>query len=220
MRSWVLISALGLTAAQPALAAPALPTAGSAAIDPQRLALGREIAQGFWPDGTMQKMMAEMSGMQSGMMKGMFDQTPKDLGIKDAKDGDKTLGQAIREKDPNFEERMTITNKVMMEEMGKVMGGVEPQLREAFARVYAKRFNLTELNDIAAFLRTSSGKRFGGQMVQMMADPEYVSTMAAMMPKIMQAMPGMIEKVKKATAHLPPPPKDDDKTRPASAPTT
>jgi hypothetical protein len=227
MRHHILVSFAVLAAAQPAMAEPPnkpVATASTAqaepAIDAHRLALGRQIAGAFFPDGTIQKMMSQMSGVQSGMMKGMFDKTPKDLGVAEGKDSDKTLGQLVREKDPYFEERMTITNKVMMEEMGNVMGELEPQIRESIARIYAKRFTLAELNDIATFFRSPSGKAYGERLMPMMSDPEYVNTISAMMPKIMQAMPGIMEKVKKATANLPPPPKDDDKAKPAALPTT
>jgi len=222
MRIWTaicLIAALAAQPATPAAAAPASKTNEAGAVNPQRLALGREIANAFWPDGTMQKMMSQMSGVQMGMMKGMFDKTPNDLGIKDAKEPDKTLGQLIREEDPHFEERAAITNRVMMEEIGKLMGNFEPQMREALARLYAKRFTLAELNDMATFFRTSSGKSFGAQLIPMMADPDYVSAMTEMMPRLMQAMPAIAEKVKKATAHLPPPPKRKEKADAAVVPT-
>ena len=224
----VLIGLIFLAATQPGLAAPANPGANpkvspsEQSIDPQRLALGREIASAFFPNGTMQKMMSQMGGMQSDLMSGMFDATPKDLGVKDSKAPNKTLRDAIREKDPYFEERMAITNRVMMEEMGKIMGDFEPQMREAFARIYAKRYSIAELTDIANFFRSSSGKAFGEGLMPMMMDPEYTKTMASMMPKVMQAMPSIAEKLKKATAHLPPPPpKDtDDNAQPAASPTT
>lgn len=214
MRHSLIFCALLTLAPSIALAAPVPPqspaVATSKPAEPERLALAREIARAFWPDGMMQEMMSSMSGMQSGMMKGMFDKTPKDLGVEGGKDSDKTLGQVIREKDPHFEERMAITNKVMMEEMGKIMGDLEPQMREAIAGIYAKRFTVGELRDIATFFRTPSGKNFGRQMIPMMADPDYVSAMTAVMPKVMQAMPGIAEKIKKATAHLPEPSKDDE----------
>ena len=222
MRGWPAVCFIAAIVSQPTAAASPPPTsraAGATALDPQRLALAREIASAFWPDGTMQRMMSQMSGVQSGMMKGVFDKTPKDFGINDAKEPDKTLGQLIREEDPYFEERMAISNRVMMEEIGKLMGDFEPQMREALAKLYARRFTLAELSDMATFFRTSSGKRFGAQLIPMMADPDYVSAMTEVMPRLMKAMPGIAEKVKKATAHLPPPPKHDDKAKTTDVPT-
>jgi len=201
--------------AQPGAATPAghteKPAAKPAAIDPESLAVAREIVLAFWPDGTMSQVMNSMSGMQSGMMSEMMNKTPEDLGVSDAEGTNgKTLGELAREKDPYFEERLKISNRVMTEEMGKVMAGMEPQLREAIALIYTRRFSRAQLNDILAFFRTPSGKNYAAQLIPMMSDPAYLQAMSAMMPKIMQAMPAIVEKVKKATAHLPPPPKDDE----------
>jgi hypothetical protein len=198
------------TSAEPAT--PPAKVEQNAPVDPARLALAREIARAFWPDGTIKQLMGSMSGMQSGMMKDLFDKSPKDLGVEDAKEGDKTLGQLVREKDPHFEERLAISNRVMSEEIGKVMGEMEPQLRETVAELYARRFSKAELEDIAAFFRTPSGKSYGAQLLPMMSDPEYLKAMTGLMPKVMQAMPGLVDKVKKATAHLPPAPEADEAT--------
>lgn len=224
MRSLILLTVFGAISAQPATASPPgqTPTAQSAPTaqaDPQRLALGREIAGALCPDGTMQKMMSSMADVQSGMMGEVMNASPKDFGAK-GKDSDKTLSQLMREKDPYFEERMAITNRIMMEEMGKILGGFEPQFRESLAQIYARRFTLAELTDIAAFFKTPSGKSYASQMMSVMSDPSFAKAMSAVMPKLMQAMPGIAEKIKQATAHLPPPPKDDQKAKPAASPTT
>jgi hypothetical protein len=197
----------------------AISSATQPALDPERLALGRQIVLAFLPPGSIQKMMSSMTNARSGMMDQVMHATPKDFGAKDAKDSNKTLGELVRERDPYFEQRMEITNRVMMEEMGKVMAGFEPELREAMARMYARRFNKTELTDLAAFLRTPSGSSFASQLMLMMSDPEYQEAMKKLTPKIMLAMPQIMEKVKKATAGLPSP-KGEDERKPASVPTT
>lgn len=189
------------------------------ALDPERLALARGVVQAFLPPGSIQKMMSSMKDMRSGMMDNMLHATPKDFGVKGAKDTDKTLAEIVHERDPYFEQRMTIMNRVMMEEMGKIMTGFEPELREAMARMYARRFTKTELTDLTAFLRTPSGSSFASQLMLMMSDPEYQEAMKKLTPKIMQAMPQIMEKVKKATADLPSP-KGEDERKPASVPTT
>jgi hypothetical protein len=222
MRHYLALFCTALTATQPALAAPAAQPATQAipansAIDPQRLALARQIVRAFIPDGTVQRMMAQVGGVRAGVMKDLFDKSPKDLGVKGAKAGEKSLGELIHEKDPYFEERMTITNRIMMEEVGKIMGDFEPQMRETIARIYAKRFTLQQLTDIAAFFGSPSGKVYGEQLMPLMSDPEYLSMMSSMTPKILQAMPRIMEKVKKATANLPPP-RDEGDAKPAASP--
>lgn len=197
----------------------ATPTVREAEIDPERLALAREVVQAFLPPGFSAKMISSMRDARSGMMSEMFRTTPKDLGAKDGKDSDKSLGDMMRERDPNLEERMAITNRVMMEEMGKIMLGFEPELRDTMAKMYARRLTKTELTDLAAFLRTTSGKSFASQLMSMMSDPEYQQSVKQLAPKIMQAMPGIMEKVKKATANLPRP-KEDGDAKAAELPST
>jgi hypothetical protein len=189
------------------------------ALDPERLALARQIVQAFVPPGSIQKMMSSMTNLRSGMMAEMLHATPKELGAKGAKGDNKSLADIMRERDPYFEQRMAITNRVMMEEMGKVMTGFEPQLREAMAKMYAHRFTKTELTDLRTFLMTPSGSSFASQLMSMMSDPEYQAVMRDLTPKIMQALPQIMEKVKKATASLPPP-KEGDSAEPAAAPPT
>jgi hypothetical protein len=161
-------------------------------------------------------MMTSMSGMQSGMMSEMLNKTPREFGVSEGKDTGKTLGELAREKDPHFEERLTITNRVMSDEIGKVMEAAEPEIREGMAQLYARRFTKAELGDVLAFFRTPSGRTYASQLMPMMSDPEFQKSMTGMATKMMQAMPGIVERVKKATEHLPPPPKDEEKA-PAKA---
>lgn len=225
MRYWIPVClAASAAISQPATAAPGkdaakAPAAKPAPVDPERLALAREIARAFWPDGTIKQMMTSMSGVQSGMMSEMMNKTPKEFGVSEGKDSEKTLGELAREKDPHFEERLTITNRVMSEEVGKVMEAAEPEIREGMAQLYARRFTKAELADVLAFFRTPSGKTYASQLMPMMSDPEFQKSMTGMATKMMQAMPAIIEKVKKATEHLPPPPKEGEKPKEAAVPT-
>ncbi len=227
MRYWIPVClAASAIIAQPVAAAPgkdaAQPeksVAKPTPVDPERLALAREIARAFWPDGTIKQMMTSMSGVQSGMMSEMMNKTPKEFGVSEGEDNGKTLGELAREKDPYFEERLKITNRVMGEEVGKVMEAAEPEIREGMAQLYARRFTKAELGDVLAFFRTPSGKAYASQLMPMMSDPEFQKSMTGMATKMMQTMPAIIEKVKKATEHLPPPPKDGEKPKEAAVPT-
>lgn len=182
------------------------PSKSAVAVDQERLILAREIALAIWPNGTAQKMMAPMMDARTGMVTEMMKTSPKDLGAKGGgKDDDKTLGDLVHEKDPYFEQRLAIVNRVMGEEVGKLMSQYEPQLRESMAELYAKRFSKAELSDIAAFYRTPSGKSYAAQLIPMMADPEYGKAVSSLAPKIMQAMPAIAARIKKETDRLPPP---------------
>lgn len=192
----------------PASAQPATspPVATSVDYD-QRLLLARKAAAAIVAPGTMERVMKmSMGASQEAMMGAMLDTKASDVGAT-GKDKDQTLRQSISAKDPHWEERMKITNRVMGEEMGKLFAPMEPALREGMAKAYAKRFTVAELTDINRFFSSSAGASFARQSYEMMADPELLKEMMTAMPAMMKAMPAMMAKVKAATAHLPEPPK-------------
>ena len=54
---------------------------------------------------------------------------------------------------------------------------------------------------------TPVGGRYASDSMLLAMEPEMVSAMTKFVPDFMKAMPGIMKKVEKATAHLPPPPK-------------
>lgn len=216
MKSVILLLAIA-TAATPALAAPPAPAAPQAApskppVDPQRLALARQAVAAIIPPGTMQKIMKDsMGNMEEMMLKGMFDMKGSDLGVT-GEGQEKTLREAMAEKDPHFEERMRITNRVMAEEMGVIFTRMEPRMVEGMARAYARRFSVAELTEINRFFASPAGASFARQSFELMTDPEMMTEMMSFMPELMKDMPAIGEKLKKATAHLPMPPKKEEES--------
>lgn len=201
----VILLSSGVGAAAP----PAPPAAVQSAVDPVRLALAKTAVAAILPQGIMQKIMKDsMAATQNAMIGGMFDMKAADLGAT-GEGKDKTLREAMAEKDPHFEERLRITNQVMGEEMGAIMIQMEPAMREGMARAYARRFSVAELTEINRFFASPAGATFARQSFELMTDPELMKAMTSYMPDMMKQMPAMMEKVKKATAHLPPPPKDE-----------
>jgi len=204
--------ALALAAAGPAVAAqpdPAAPVA-KPAIDPERLALAKQAVAAIMPAGTMQRVMKNSMGNMEEMMLGsMFDMKGTDLGVT-GEGKDKTMREAMAEKDPHFVERMRITNRVMADEMGVIFTRMEPRIAEGMARAYARRFTVAELTEINRFFASPAGASFARQSFELSTDPELTSAMMSFMPEMMKEMPAIGEKLKKATAHLPPPPKAKD----------
>ncbi|QDP19234.1 DUF2059 domain-containing protein [Sphingomonas xanthus] len=209
MKFSVLLS-LSLACAMPAVAAPEPPAATSEA-DPQRLALARQAVDAIVPPGTMQRVMKQnMVQVEQAMLKSMFDMKGSDI-CKDCKDGgDRTLRDAIAEKDPHFEERLKITNRVMAEEIATIFARMEPGMKLGMARAYARRFNVAELSEINRFFASPAGASFARQSFEMMTDPEISSEMMAMVPELMKDMPAIMAKVKAAIAHLPPPASEEE----------
>lgn len=214
----IILAAL-LISATPAFAqtphAQASPPAGQS-VDAARLAIARKTIDYVWPLGTYQRMMsASVDQMMDSMMSGMFDMKvgdmvsaiDKEMTEEDKKIAETTMREAILKKDPHFEERMRITNKVMMGEMGAVLGKMEPAIREGLAKAYAKKFEAGQLADLNTFFQTPTGRVYAAESLMLFTDPEMVRAMTGSMPELMKAMPAIMEKVKKATAHLPEPPK-------------
>jgi hypothetical protein len=95
--------------------------------------------------------------------------------------------------------------RIMGEEMAPIASHVEPQIREALATIYARRFNAEQLADMNRFFATPSGRAYAADSLTVYSDPEMTRAMAAMMPEMMKAMPGNMKRFEAETAHLPPP---------------
>lgn len=214
MKLFYLSLALGAMA-MPAAAAPTTPETPAAAtkatIDPERLALASKAVESIWPIGTAERMMrGMMDNMQQSVLGGMLDSTAADLGIEVENDDGRTLREKIAEKDPHFEERFRITNEVMGQEMMRIFAQMEPAMRTGLANAYARRFTVVELTEINRFFASPAGASYARQSMELITDKEFTEEMMAAGPQMMKQMPAIIEKLKKATAHLPLPVKDDE----------
>jgi hypothetical protein len=150
--SWVLGTLLLATPvmAQQAEGVPAAPAA-PAEIDPARLVLARTTIDSVWPLGTYARMMdGTMQQMMDTMMESMFDMKVGDMVHSapgsaaermDPKLAAATLRQVAEKRDPHFQERFRIMNRVMTEQMVPVMTRFEPDIREGMARAYARKFS-------------------------------------------------------------------------------
>lgn len=194
-----LFLAAALLGATPALAqtsaAPAPAPAAVQPIDPARLALAEKSVAVLVPQGVYMRLMRQQfPAMMDAMLANMETAVP----------GGREKARAA---DPAFDERMRIMTRVMGEELGPLMGRMEPSLRIGMARALAKRFDARQLNDLNVFFATPSGQAFGEQFISLFADPEIMGEMMKAMPMMLQEMPRIMKKVEAATAHLPKPPK-------------
>ncbi|GAA0477286.1 hypothetical protein GCM10009096_18960 [Parasphingorhabdus litoris] len=213
----ITVSSLALAFSTPATAqdADATATAESEAkpIDPARLSAAKNTVDYLFPLGTyermmrgtldqmMDQMMVSMGGMRMGDLASAGgvakDDIPDDI-------GERTLADISREADPHFEERMKISTKVMMNEMVDLMVAMEPAVREALTNIYARKFTVSQLNEMNGFFATDTGGAFARDYMMVFVDPEMMQSMMNMVPEMMQAMPAIMKKVEEATAHLPP----------------
>ena len=160
------------------------------------------------PNGVYLNMMRDkMPAMVDAMMAQMGGMTAADMGLPGKGDPNETMDEAAARADPAFRERMSISTRVMFEEMGKVFGTMEPRLRAGLSRAFARKYTTQQLADMQAFFATPSGKAFASEYLATFVDPEVMTEMASATPELVKAMPAIMKKVEVATAHLPPPPK-------------
>ena len=142
-------------------------------------------------DQIMDSMMAGMGGMRMGDLAGAGGVSKGDI-PEDM--GEKTLAEISREADPHFDERMKISTKVMMDEMIDLMITMEPAVREALTKIYARKFNVAQLTEMNSFFATDTGSAFARDYMMVFVDPEMMKSMMSMVPEMMQAMPRHHEK--------------------------
>lgn len=207
-----ILAAMLLAGAAPTFAqTPAPATAVETAVDPQRLAAAKITVERIWPLGTYERMMrGTFEQIMDSTFASMFDMKMEDmlppgtdLGKVDPELLHATMREAMDKYDPHFQERTRITYKVMMDEMIPIMSRLEPGVRETLARVYARRFTAEQLADLNRFFDSPTGRVYASEAMLLLSDPEMAQTMAGMAPELMKAMPGMMQKVQTATAHLP-----------------
>ena len=213
MKLFVLIAG---AAATPALAQPpaAAAPAAAPAPDAERIALARVTANALWPQGTYARMLnGSIDQMIDSMWASMMDVKMGDLlppgtiPPKDAAEAKLSIREMMAKSDPHFQERMRITNHVMMEEMAPIMTRIEPDLREGLAQAYASKFSADQLRAFNRFFETPAGHAYASEAMLTMMDPRVMSSVTKAMPELMRRMPQIFEKVEKATAHLPLPKK-------------
>ncbi|RYE03126.1 MAG: DUF2059 domain-containing protein [Sphingomonadales bacterium] len=204
MTKWIV--ALALAGAVPGTALAQAPQTVAAPADPAREAAAQRVVVKLIPPGTYRRVMRDMfPSMMDALFNSMGGLTGADFG-KPEKDG-KTFAQAMAESDPAFRERMSIMTRIMGEEMGPVMDAIEPGVRAALSRAFARRFTLAQLNDLEGFFATPTGTAFGREFMAAFMDPEMMQEMGAMMPEMMKIMPKLMQRFEAETAHLPPLPK-------------
>lgn len=205
-----LMIVLALAGAAPAAAQQSTEPSAPVA-DPARFAAAQRIIDLVWPVGTFRRVMESSmqatvdSSLESVLGMRIGDNPPASAAAGSA-DANARLRERAGAADPHFRERYRITMDVMMKDMTEILSAFEPQVRRTMASIYARRFTESELNELNLFFSTPTGRRYASEAIAMMNDPELNAAMQSFTPRLVQAMPGIAEKVKKATAHLPPPP--------------
>lgn len=183
----VLLALAALAGATPLAAQEAAPPATDAAAalpapDPERLAAAERVVDRIWPVGTFRRIMeSSFAGMT---------QTVTGLGTSAtgwaAEDNSKEARRAQHEArtghrigggapERSAESAMASFNAVML----PIMERMEPPVRAAIARIYARRYTLTQLGELEAFFSTPTGSAYAADSLTLMSDPEMVATIQA-----------------------------------------
>ena len=216
MRFFILIGAalLGTPALAQQSAPPAAEPEAAASIDPARFALAIKVVDRLWPLGTYERMMkSSMEEMTATIVDSMFDMPLSDMTTSygsaveqaDPKLARTTMRELISKNDPHFQERMRISNKVMMIAMIPLMNRLEPEVRDALARAHARKFSAVQLEEIERFFATETGRTYGTELMMLWVDPEMTAVMSRFGPEMVKEMPQIMKQVREATAHLPAP---------------
>lgn len=203
IRAFCLTAALLAAPVASAQTTPAAAVATPGAVEPARLAAAQQTVALLVPQGIYARMMRDQwPRMLEASLTSMEGLSAADLGGT----GSASPLDALRAKDPHFDNRMQIMMRVMGEELTPILTQLEPQLRAGLARAFARRFTVAQLADINAFFATPSGTVMAESFLSLFADPDVVLEMSKSAPLLAKAMPAIIAKVEAATAHLPPKP--------------
>ena len=177
--------------------------------DPRRLPLAHVTALALLPPDAMGD---AVGGMMDNMVDRFLKLSESDLpartGAKAATPADtRTLRESMIAKDPYFDERMRLTRAAAVSEFKRFSAVLEPRLRDGIARGVARRFDQRQLTEINAFFATDSGAALGRHFLGLWFDPDLMRSSIAAMPELIALMPGSMQRISAATAHLPKPPK-------------
>lgn len=206
-------TAAAIVSATPSLAAepvPAAPGTAAPVTDPARITAARKTVDYVFPLGTYARL---MNGTLDKMMDSIMDSTMKLplkqlaglSGVNTEKLGEASMEEIMQIYDPAFKQRMQISTRTMMNEMIPLMTQVEPDIRDGLTQAYAGRYTTAQLGELNTFFATPTGKAYAADSYLVMMSPEVMAKMQGFVPKLMEQMPAIVEKVKAASATLPEP---------------
>jgi hypothetical protein len=180
-------------------AAPALP-----AVDPDRLAAGRRLAEALWPP----EMFREPFNLVP-MLETVMAMRVGDLGVPIPPqwqiDPNATFGEIATTYDPQFSRRVPVLARFGAGEIARVGTAIEPEWKRIAAVFYAREFSVAELEAMAGFFASPAGRRITVESYRAIEDSALVRGTIQLLPRVALQLPAAFQRVEQATAHLPPP---------------
>ena len=166
-----------------------------------RLPAADSVALKLFPEGTYAKMMRETFAPVFERMLGSAGVTP---GLQVvaltglprsslAEIEEKQLQEAVNLLDPNASERAAEVDRVSANMMTDLISQIEPSYRLGLMRALAIRFTEAELRDLDAYFATPVGRKYAAESSLIHSDPQVMSAMNEMTPKMLEAMPSIFE---------------------------
>lgn len=149
-------------------------SATAPAPDPARLAVARTLIDRFLPPDRRDAMVEQMI-------------RPMAENARDAVFAAPSFAE-MRAENPEFVAKM---NGFMAEEFERTIAMTKaamPEMLEAMARAYARRFTLAQLEAIDGFFQTPAGRAYAEQAPAIMTDPDVLAAQRKMMTEAMAAM--------------------------------
>lgn len=216
-----IVTMMALALATPVLAQTDAPAPPPAAVAKPASPAATAIAARLFPDGTYRKMlgpqftqmMSSMTGSAGNMPMGPFLRAAGIDETKAARLDKVTIAQIMEIVDPAYRQRTDLMVTGMFKEMIPLFESMEPDLRDGLAQSLDNRFSAAQLAELGTFFATPTGSAFASQQMLLFMDPAVMGKMQAQMPKIMEAMPGLVAKAMKSMEGLPKPKELKDLTK-------
>lgn len=181
--------------------------------DPARLVVAQRIAGKLVPDGTLQMVADKLfASFLKPLMSMGGDYPANKIAAFSGLSGDdvralpkETKDAVMAIYDPAWKEREQAKTEATQAMMSKMMGLMEPVIREVFARSLARRFTVEQLGDVEAFFSTPTGTAYAQYQIQMITDPYLFSDLMTEVPKLKDQMMGAMAVFASAEASVPPP---------------
>ena len=171
--------------------------------DPERLAAAERVVNRIWPLGTLRRVtestvdstVAMVAGVGEGMATTEWAATDDSKEARRARHEERTGrplsgttegdGAGVMRSSEDVAAEMRRMNEVML----PIFERIEPPIRMALARIYARRYSLAELGELDAFFATPTGARYAADSMTLMNDPEMVQAMASVVGELLTAVP-------------------------------
>ncbi len=129
-----------------------------------------------------------------------------------------TLGTTLVKGDPNIRMRIDAYINTYVDITGEMSSIIEPDVRKAMARDYARKYDLAQLTEMNRFFATSAGAAFAKDFMLSNFTLDVFQTTLMVMPKMMKEAPAYAKRWEAMVASLPPVPKKSWETEEFTTP--